>query len=355
MAELLYKKNWDDVKKRFEAWWKCENKDAPIFCMRVDEKDIESELFKSIKNTDDRWLNIDKVIEREETIIENCQFPGEGYPGITPYIGPGSLGTFLGAIPGFDMGTVWYDPCFDDITKADINFDPNNKWWKWTLEFTEKALERGKGKYLVEMPDIVENLDTIAALVGSEPLLYHLYDYPEEIHRLQKKILPVWFKVFDHLYNMIKDEDGGMCFGFFGIYAAGKMAKLQCDFSAMISPDMFHEFVFPYLKEQSDCLDYALYHLDGPGELPHLDQILSIDSINAVQWVPLPGEHDPGDPCWDSLYRKILDAGKSIHCTMPVERVEPFIKRLGKKGVFIRTAPHTLKQAYDIIDKSYNW
>lgn len=353
MPNLKFKADWNRIKKCYTSWWNCQNTE-PIFNMHIYHESGSNR--SSVPLTPaDKWLDIDSILANEENIMELSSYLADGYPGVTPYLGPGSLGTFLGAIPEFEMGTVWYEPCYDDICKADIIFDKSSRWWNWTLKFINMALQKGKGKYLVEMPDLCENLDTIAAIVGTQPLLYHLYDYPEEVHRLQKKILPVWFNVFETLYQLIKDEDGGMCFGFFGIWAPGRMAKLQCDFSAMISPDMFSEFVFPYLKEQSDKLDYALYHLDGPGELPHLEQILSIDSIQALQWVPLPGIYDPGDPYWDTLYRRILDAGKALHLSMSVESVEPFIKRMGKKGILIRTNPKSDKQAYEIINKSINW
>ena len=43
---------------------------------------------------------------------------------------------------------------------------------------------------------------------------------------------------------------------------------LQCDFSYMISPNMFKRFVVPDLTACCDHLDYGFYHLDGKGELP---------------------------------------------------------------------------------------
>lgn len=356
MSNLQYKTNWNQKKNNYTSWWNCQNTE-PIFNMSVydESRNNQNDQISLPLSTMDKWLNINNILDREERNMELSTYPAEGYPGVTPYLGPGSLGTFLGATPQFEADTIWYEPCYNDIHKADIIFDKSNRWWNWTLEFINVALQRGKGKYLVEMPDLIENLDTLAAMLGTQDLLYHLYDYPDEIHRLQKKLLPAWFEAFEEIYQLIKDEDGGMCCGFFGIWAPGRMAKLQCDLSAMISPDLFGKFVFPYLKEQSDKLDYSLYHLDGPGEIPHLDQILSIDSINAVQWVPLPGIHDVGDPCWDAMYQRILDSGKALHLSMAYERIEPFIKRMGKKGVLIRTGPINEKQAYELINNCVNW
>ena len=42
------------------------------------------------------------------------------------------------------------------------------------------------------------------------------------------------------LYDLLRDDRGG---SHFWAWAPGRMAKLQCDFSAMISPQMFRQFM----------------------------------------------------------------------------------------------------------------
>jgi hypothetical protein len=81
---------------------------------------------------------------------------------------------------------------------------------------------------------------------------------------------------------------------------------------------------------------------------------LSIESLDAILWQTGAGALYGGDACWDFVYRKILDTGKSIDACVPIEKIESFVKRFGKKGVFIYTKPKSEKQAYDTIDQSYN-
>jgi hypothetical protein len=87
---------------------------------------------------------------------------------------------------------------------------------------------------------------------------------------------------------------------------------------------MFDEFVKPELKASCDKLVNAFYHLDGPGELPHLDSLLEIDSLKGVQWIPGAGSAD--NTHWPQVYKKISDAGKKIqifsdHSDKPFEEV----------------------------------
>ena len=54
----------------------------------------------------------------------------------------------------------------------------------------------------------------------------------------------------------------------------------------MISPAMFERFVMPDLVACCDHLDHGFYHLDGKGEIPHLDLLLSIPRLRGIQWIP---------------------------------------------------------------------
>jgi hypothetical protein len=50
--------------------------------------------------------------------------------------------------------------------------------------------------------------------------------------------------------------------------------------------------------------------MDGIGQIPHLDQILSIDGIKGIQWVP--GSGTPEEQNWDWILERILASGKKL-------------------------------------------
>jgi hypothetical protein len=75
-------------------------------------------------------------------------------------------------------------------------------------------------------------------------------------------------------------------------------------------PDAFDRFVKPELAASCRRLPDTIYHMDGPGQLRHLDSLLTIPELKAIQWVP--GAGQPGVGEWPDVYRKIRDAGKRI-------------------------------------------
>lgn len=159
----------------------------------------------------------------------------------------------------------------------------------------------------MSIPDLGGVLDVAATLRGSENLLYDLYDAPEEVVRLAREIQAAWYEAYQDLSEVLQDQPGNTNWS--GLLSATPSYIIQCDFCYMISNPMFREFVLDTLKEDVKRLDHVIYHLDGIGELKHLDDILSIQELRAVQWVP--GEGHPYGAYWMEEYKKIQAAGKN--------------------------------------------
>ena len=66
---------------------------------------------------------------------------------------------------------------------------------------------------------------------------------------------------------------------------------------------MFLEFVVPELESLSEYLDYMVFHLDGPDEIKHLETLLDMPFIDAIQWVP--GVGNPTASQWLDMLKKI--------------------------------------------------
>ncbi|GAG07493.1 unnamed protein product, partial [marine sediment metagenome] len=56
----------------------------------------------------------------------------------------------------------------------------------------------------------------------------------------------------------------------------------------------------------------AIYHLDGPDALMHLDDLLSISTLTGIQWVPGAGKDLTCSDTWMPVYKKIQAAGKNV-------------------------------------------
>lgn len=151
-------------------------------------------------------------------------------------------------------------------------------------------------------------MDILASFRLSDNLLYDLYDNPEDVKRLVDELSDLWYRFYIELIDILKGSRGYSDWS--SIFYEEPSYMLQSDFSFMISSEMFDSFVRPELSKTSARIWRAWYHLDGIGELKHLDSILSIPTIRGIQWVP--GEGEPRSMDWSSVYSKISKSGRKI-------------------------------------------
>jgi 5-methyltetrahydrofolate--homocysteine methyltransferase len=289
-------------------------------------------------------------------VLEMQTFPAETLKAGSIIIGPGSLALSLGSEPLATDHTIWFTKAYDgrDQFPETLTFDPDNIWWKRTERVIEECLKVADGNYPVGMPDLVENLDVLVSLRGINELLLDLYDSPDWVEAKISEINQVFFEVYDRIYDRIKGEEGDCIYSAYSLWAPGKVAKVQCDNSACISPEMFERFVLPSLVEQIEFLDYSMYHLDGTTCLQHLDILLSIEGLTAIEWTPQTGIESGTDPRWYPLYHKILDSGKSLQVLVSKpDEVESLLNEIGTEGVYLLNQGKTmdvLKMA-EIVEK----
>ena len=351
------KEGWDKSRERFEAWWHGEVIDRPLLQVFAPKNNAPSDPAPTPASPRDRVLDVDYRIRALEWAMARTCYAGDAFPYLDTHIGPGTLSLYLGSQPEFHDNTVWYHKCVTDIPNAKPPvFDESNPYWQASLRMAREAVERLQGRALVSFPDLIENLDTISSLFGNRELLLALVDYPEKVHEFQRAILPLYLEHHRRLYELIKDEVGGTCFSAFHIYGKGRIAKLQCDFSAMISPQMFEEFVSPYLAEQCRQLDHTVYHWDGPCALQHEGPLLAIKELQAIQWTPGAGNPGIGDKIWWSMYHRVRKAGKSLMLLgVSPQEAQALVEEFGPEGLDILVNVNSEEEADDLVRQSFTW
>lgn len=90
--------------------------------------------------------------------------------------------------------------------------------------------------------------------------------------------------------------------------------ELQGDISVMFSPETLAQYVLEELKAQCDWMDYSLYHLDGTEQIRHLDCLLAMDELQAIQWTHVYGQPSPVQ--FLPVLQRIQAAGKKLVITL---------------------------------------
>ena len=352
MTDLLWKTNWAGTQERLRQWWQGR---GLAVCLTAVRPQPHMAVAKPARpdTLEAMWLDPNYRCARAEYEMAHTEYLAESYPHLDALIGPGTLGSILGADTRLADETVWYFPSIvDPETAGAIRFRPeNNRWLERHLALIDEGLRRCQGRYLVGMPDLIENLDTLSALRGDMRLLYDLIERPGWVIDRLSEINTAFFEVFDVFYQRIKAPDGSHVFTAFNLWGPGRTAKVQCDLSANLSPRMFRQFVMPPLTAQCAWLDHSMYHLDGTNAMQHLPLLLEIEPLTAIEWTPQAGRPGGGSAAWYDLYRRIKAAGKSVQ-VVGVEDGElvPLLDAIGPQGVYVIMSddpdrPRTLGQA----------
>lgn len=354
MAEF-WKNDWQGTRKRYEEWW--QNQGTVLFVV-APRKNVGSEMQIEApvpplvpKDIEKRWTDPNYRVRLSVYNLSRTYFAGESIPFFDTKLGPGNLATFIGSQPEYSDSTVWFHPCWTDLhSEPELKLKKDSLHFQRNLDLIKEGVKVSDGRFLVSMPDLVENLDILCSLRGTQNTFMELLEHPEEVKRRLKEINQVYFEAFDSFFQYIKDPYGGNVFSAFRIWGPGKTAKVQCDVAAMLSEKMFRDFVMPSLVEQCDWLDYSMFHLDGVDAMHHVDALLEIDSLNAIQWTPQAGKPPVDDPVWYDLYHKILGANKSLQLLgVRIENITRLIRDLGPKGLFIVSHAQSEEQADEIV------
>ena len=335
---MLYKEDWTEVKEHYKAWWNNET-DEPILHVAAPKKGYEKTLSWWGWGFAKDPKNPQNTIDQFEDYCRKVWFGGDAYPDLWINLGAGVAATFIGAQPRFrgDSETVWFETPKTWTEIEETDYTPHGEWWQTTKDITRYVAEKGKDKFTAGITDLGGITDILASLRGSQNLIVDCFRNPEKVKAASQKILDTWHTCYDELYLISEGRTRGNS-AWMGLWSKECWYPIQCDFAAMLSPKLFTELAFPYIKEQCKRLERTIYHLDGPGEIPHLDALLSIPELDGIQWTPGAGHSNITSPQWLSLYTKIQEKGKKLVLLDAPEAEAQFLtKNLEPKGLQIKT------------------
>jgi len=315
---------WDRVQTVYGDWW-AGRLDRPILPLWLEGRDpgrpCPAAPLLSQATCADLSIPAEDIVDRLDYELSRYEYLGDAFPMVRfDSFGPGLVAAFLGARLDNSTGRVWFHPAQErPISEIRPVYDAENPWLCRIRDLYAAGLARWGDSVLMSLPDLGGSLDILSTFLPGEQLLYDLVDEPEEVVRLNWDCHALWHRFFGELSNQLRTGAAGKpgsrgWTDWSGTFCAQPAYILQCDFCYMISPDMFDTFVKPELAASAERLGHAVYHLDGIGQLPHLDSVLQIDAVHAIQWVP--GDGKPSQEAWPEVWRRIHAAGKGklVYC-----------------------------------------
>jgi hypothetical protein len=340
------------VKRRWEAWWEQEIYDRPVICitapLAVPRPDIprQGELDVDPRT---RWTDSRYMICRTLESLRTTFFGGEAIPWCWNPISAGHA-LYFGCNPHFASDTMWVDPApVGEGGYPLLDGWRESSWWHLARAQIENFSEASRGRFFV-LPFWGNHAgDILAAVRGPERFYLDFAMDPGWVASALKKMSDILVEVHGQLWKRAFGKVAGTegTLNYNGCWSSAHTMSFDCDISCNISSRDFREMVLPLLLASMQIVDRRIYHLDGPGALHHLDALLAVRELHAIQWVP--GAGNEAIMQWIPLIQRIQKSGKSVQVTCEPEEVAPLIRKVSRKGLCIWTRCGTESKARELL------
>jgi len=326
---LEFCEDFPRIAQRLEAWWRHELLDRPVFLAEADTRPEWAMTRRlELMHEPDAWFH-EKILD-----IQQMHRVGDMLPRIRVDFGPVLLGSLLGGRREVRSDTSWTHAFIgDDWSNApDWTIRDDHPDWRLLRDLTQRVARDAAGRYLLCTPDLGAAADVLLNLRGSEQLCLDVVTRPQTIKSAVDAIYASWQKAFTRLYALALEQGAGLIH-WLGLWSNRPYAVPACDFNALIGPRHFRELFLPEIAREAAAAGRAVFHLDGPDAARHIDALLEVTEIDAIQFTP--GAGSPSALAWLDMLRRIQSKGRSLLIFCPAQEVLTLAESLRPEGLAI--------------------
>ena len=345
---LSFKPDLDQALERWRAFWNQEIIKRPCVAVTAPKEGVPVRHMPAGQIPPE--TDFDRHLDQVEEAMACRVYRGEAIPYFQPSFGPDQVAAFVGARLDWSKNsaeTSWSVPFVESWKDVlPLKLGVGNDSWSRMIELCQKAGARGEGKFLVGMLDLHSNLDWLAAIRGPDRLCMDLLDVPDLIQQAMRNVRQLYHETYEALYTAGNMQGRGTC-GWLPYYCEGRFATTQCDFSCLLSPAQFREFVLEALAEECESLDHSVYHYDGATCLQHFDAITGISRLDSIQWTPTAGGPPMMD--WLDLLKRFQSTGKSVFVPCSADELKVYHRELEPNLVFYSVGVGSEQEADELL------
>jgi hypothetical protein len=272
---------------------------------------------------------------------------------MTPISGGHAL--YFGCKASFLPDTVWLEPVLGQSEDKFPSLESwqTSKYYKLAIEHNKTYAQESNGLFFTTSFWGNQAADILALVRGTEQLYMDLIINPSWVKTAAKQMSDILINVHDEFMKYTASQQVTGIEGtanYCATWSPQKTLAFDCDVSFNISTEMYKTVFFPPLVEAMTKVDHRIYHLDGPGAIKHLDVLLDLPELHAIQWVQGQGKDLPIMQ-WVPLLKRILAKKKSVIAYCTPEEVLPLLKEVPKEGLCISTNCKTESEARKLVDQ----
>lgn len=234
-------------------------------------------------------------------------------------------------------GHVWADPFIEDLSDiGGLLVAADDPWLAKLLEITRLLVAQAGGAYPISQPLMRGPVDIASSAMGDEPFCWAMVDEPERFRRLLDLSTDIFITIARAWRDATPPFQGGYCV--YGLWTPGTTIRTQADNAALMSPQLYREFLLPCDARICEAFEYPLIHTHSGVLHIMADSLVDLDILRAVQ-VSL---DYPAPPSVEELlpFLKQVNAHKPLIITGAVTQSEldMLMESLSLKGLCLQVA-----------------
>jgi hypothetical protein len=340
---------------RFEAWWVGDLVDRPPVNVSVPAGKELRWPEKTHATQRERWLDMEHRLAGHELWVESRIWTADSMPIVYGQLGPEFLATLFGAELEFTADTSFARPILSSVREIHSRKpDFGSEYWQWMRRFMEASAERGAGRWLTALPDLHTHADLLASLREPQKLLIDLVEDFEGVKLAAMQLARLWDALYEPLACPLLSAGQPISSWLLAPHR-GRACTVQADFSAMVAPEMFAAAFLSGIEYEVSRLERSIFHMHGERALQHLDAILQVPRLNAVQWMY--GAGNGPARRWIDVYKRIQAAGKGLHILCETfEDAISVAEHLKPQGCYFEVAAdYTVDQVNAFLARLERW
>ncbi len=228
----------------------------------ADKFSAAMDLLKPGLSIEPHMICVDDYMEDYERMYDEIQSIGQtGFWTAEPYVGIPWMEAIAGCSVWGGERSITSEPVGSEgICTEALNLSVN-PWFHKYMEFVHKLHTLSKGRFPVGQSILRGIADLLGAVLGQSWMIYEMVDCPQRIEVLAETFTKLLLEVIQKQHAAVCPFEGGYALGFYHVWAPDKCLWFQDDLAALMSPDMYRNFLQPLNGSIASSCPYSMVHV----------------------------------------------------------------------------------------------
>lgn len=346
-------------RRRHRAFWENRSEGTPLVFAVADKPGFKPVPWNSRLSRKDWDLCPDWHLSMVQNYLDGTCFIADAMPTASLMVGLDITNTAVLAGGDYDYSSpndfIDFKPDKFDLNRPAPAFSPKHPLVRQLKTCYETVIRHVGQRALVNPPMTLDSLSSLYGLCGSQDLLMALVNRRETIRQRVREMTVAYLDFYDYFYEFLKAAGYGESAYWFQVFCEGNFEGVRCDFSLMLSHEMFQEFIIPEIAQVCDHMDHTLFNMCSVRHARFIDDLSEINSLDGIFWNPEP--YLDGVRDFLPELRRIKKKGMLLEIVCHrVDEAVLAVRELGPDGLYLLFEPRfeSTDHAKRALEKIYN-